>query len=320
MDRFRALILLTTFALLGIRGGGQPVPTPGKPDSNPENVAKAKPLGGEWEVLFSDDSSMKFTLLEDQLLLQTPHGPLTIPTKDIRKIEFGVRLTGDEQRAFDEALAAVASKDAKKREEGKATLKTLGLKIAPFLKTAIRKADADSLPHLEQAYVSVVGDRTARDQLPKEFDTITTDESQFAGKVTNSQLKINTFQFGELKLKISDAKALQFGGLTGIIDANLEIVEPANFYQLFQTHMGKTIGIKVTGAVGSSIWGTGTYTADSQIATAAVHAGAIKVGDTKVIKIRITRDPGGYAASTAHGVTSNPYGQYPTGAYEILLK
>ncbi len=316
MDPFRTIILLAAFALVGFRATGQPVPTPG----NPEKVAKAKPLGGDWEVLFSDNSQMKFTLLEDQLQFQTPHGTLAIPTKDIRKIEFGVRLTTEEQKQFDEGLASIATKEAKKREEGKAQLKTLGAKIAPFLKSAIRKADTDSLPHLEQVYQSIAGNISTREQLPKDYDTITTDESQFAGKVTNSQLKINTFQFGELKLRIADAKALQFGGLMAVIDANLEIVEPANFYQLFQTHMGRTVGIKVTGAVGSSIWGTGTYTADSHIATAAVHAGALKVGDTKVVKIRITRDPGAYAGSTSNGITSNQYGQYPTGAYEILLK
>lgn len=321
MDRFHTLVVLAAFALVGIRGSGQPLPIPGgDPGSQPVKAGKAKPLGGDWEVLFSDNSSMKFSLLEDQLLVQTTYGALTIPTKDIRKIEFGVRLSGDEQQRFDAALAAIGTKDAKNREEGKTQLKALGIKITPFLKTAIRKADSESLPHLEQVYETVAGDRAAREQLPRDFDTITTEESHFAGRIATSQLRINTFQFGELKLRVTDAKALQFGGLTPLIDEKLEIVDAANFYQLFQTHMGKTLGVKVTGAAAGSIWGTGTYTADSNIHIAAVHAGAVKVGESKVIKIRIVRDPGAYFGSTAHGVMSYPYGQYPTGAYEIVVK
>ena len=317
MDRIRTWVLLLAFASLG---AGQPVPTPGgDPGVKPEVPAKAKPPGGDWEVLFTDNSTLKVALLDEQLQLQTPHGDLSIPVKDIRKIEFGVRLSPDEQRTFDAALAAIGSKEAKVREEGKTQLKTLGGKIAPFLKSALRKADAESRPHLEMVYEAMAGDREARKNAPRDTDTITTDESQFSGRIAATQLRIRTFQFGELKLRVTDARTLQSGGISAA-DDKLELVEPANFYQLFQTHMGKTVRIQVTGSNAGTVWGTGTYTADSNIGVAAVHAGALKNGDTKIIKIKITRDPGGYVSSAANGIQSNPYGQYPTGAYEILSK
>ena len=317
MDRIRTWVLVLAFASLG---AGQPVPTPGgEPGAKPEIPVKAKPLGGDWEVMFTDNSTMKVSLLDDLMELQTAHGALSIPVKDIRKIEFGVRLSPDEQRTFDTALTAVGSKEAKVREEGKTQLKTLGGKIAPFLKSALRKADAESRPHLEMVYEAVAGDREARKNAPRDTDTITTDESQFSGRIAASQLRIQTFQFGELKLRVTDARTLQSGGISAA-DDKIELVEPANFYQLFQTHMDKTVRIRVVGSNAGTVWGTGTYTADSNIGVAAVHAGAVKSGDTKIIKIRITRDPGGYVGSNANGIQSHPYGQFPTGAYEILTK
>ena len=150
--------------------------------------------------------------------------------KDIRKIEFGVRLSADEQRMFDTALTAIGSKEAKAREEGKTQLKTLGGKIAPFLKSALRKADTESRPHLEMVYEAVAGDREARKNAPRDTDTITTDESQFSGRIAATQLRIRTFQFGELKLRVTDARTLQSGGISAA-DDKLELVEPANFYQ-----------------------------------------------------------------------------------------
>ena len=36
---------------------------------------------GDWEVHFSDESTMKFSLLDEIVILQTPHGSLSIPTR-----------------------------------------------------------------------------------------------------------------------------------------------------------------------------------------------------------------------------------------------
>ena len=323
MKGLRTLVLTGAMAVAGNWVGAQPVPVPGgEPPTKPEAPLKAKPLGGEWEVLFADDSKMKIALLDEQIVVRTPHGSLTIPIRDIRKIEFGVRLTDADQAAFDRAVAGITGKDAKPREEGKTALKALGGKIAPFLKRAIRTADAESRPHLEQVYEAVAGDRDARKLEPRDYDSITTDDSQFAGRIALTQFRIGTFQFGELKLRVGDCKALQFGGLTPGVDENVEIVETPYIYQLMQTHMGKTVGIKVTGAAqgSGSVWGSGPYTGDSTLAVAAVHAGAVKVGETKIVKVRLVKDPGGYFSSTANGITTSPYGPYSTGAYEVLAK
>lgn len=67
---------------------------------------------------------------------------------------------------------------------------------------------------------------------------------------------------------------------------------------------------------GSGQWGTGTYTADSSLCGAAMHAGAMDTQWKNVI-VTVKAAPGcpTYAGSTANGVTSNAYGKYEASFY-----
>ncbi len=60
----------------------------------------------------------------------------------------------------------------------------------------------------------------------------------------------------------------------------------------------------------ASIWGTDTYTADSNICTAAVHAGLITLADGGGVRIEVTAGQDSYEGSEANGITSSSYGPY----------
>lgn len=67
----------------------------------------------------------------------------------------------------------------------------------------------------------------------------------------------------------------------------------------------------VTGRTsGGSVWGTDYYTTDSSLALAAVHAGAIRNGESGVIKVTFYPGRPSYVGSTRYGVTSSPWGNY----------
>jgi hypothetical protein len=85
----------------------------------------------------------------------------------------------------------------------------------------------------------------------------------------------------------------------------------------YQDQVGKVFAFKVTGSVNGAVWGSGVYTADSTLATAAVHAGALEVGKTGTVKVRVVEPPPSFSGSTANGVTTRPFGQFP-GAYQIV--
>ena len=80
--------------------------------------------------------------------------------------------------------------------------------------------------------------------------------------------------------------------------------------------VGATYYFRVTGEATGSLWGTDTYTGDSSIAVAAVHAGLVEVGETAVVRITVVPPLAQYAGSVRNGVTSREFGQYGT-AYRL---
>jgi hypothetical protein len=79
---------------------------------------------------------------------------------------------------------------------------------------------------------------------------------------------------------------------------------------------GTTYYFRVTGATDGSVWGTDVYTGDSSLPAAAVHAGALKPGETAVVRITVVRPLSHYQGGVRNGVTSHDYGQYGT-AYRV---
>ena len=70
-----------------------------------------------------------------------------------------------------------------------------------------------------------------------------------------------------------------------------------------------TLACSPDGITGS-VYGTGTYTDDSSICTAAVHAGLITVAGGGKVTIEIVPGAAAYTGSTAHGITSASWGTF----------
>lgn len=102
---------------------------------------------------------------------------------------------------------------------------------------------------------------------------------------------------------------LLFGHST--LEAQSVLPDPGTLKQMGSLAPGTTLLFKVTGkAAGGSVWGTDYYTTDSSLAMAAVHAGAIRKGQTGVVKVTIYPGRSQYAASTRYGVTSAAWGSF----------
>ncbi len=59
-----------------------------------------------------------------------------------------------------------------------------------------------------------------------------------------------------------------------------------------------------------SFWGSGTYTADSSICSAAAHAGVITIADGGQVTVQMTEGLEAYEASEANGLLSAQWGSY----------
>jgi hypothetical protein len=85
----------------------------------------------------------------------------------------------------------------------------------------------------------------------------------------------------------------------------------------YRGQAGKSFLFEVTGSADAgSVWGTDIYTDDSALARAAVHSGALAVGQKGVVRVTLLPGQDSYPASTRNGVTSSPWGSW-TGSYRV---
>lgn len=74
--------------------------------------------------------------------------------------------------------------------------------------------------------------------------------------------------------------------------------------------IGDRVTMQVKGRKTGSVWGDSVYTLDSDVGTAAVHAGLVRDGETKLITVWIVPSPTAYGESNRNGVQSRRWGAF----------
>ena len=283
---------------------------------------KKSPRTGEsvMEVKLIDDSVIKLTLLEGQVEFLTPHGKLTIPIAEIRKVDLGMRIPDEIASQIQTAIADLGSPQFKKREEAMNLLLKHREKSYGALKVAAKSSDAEVSKRAEELMEKLENLIPESKLTLPDYDVIHTDLSKIAGKIMTPTLRARSFTFGDLQLKLSDTLAMSVTGFKDKDEMVNAIPDPGSLsnYQQPQ-HVGKTYTFRVTGAAAGSLWGTEMYTLDSSLAAAAVHMGVLKVGQVGNVRIMILGPSAGFVGSTRNGLTSSNYANYP-GAFRILPK
>jgi hypothetical protein len=272
--------------------------------TNKDSRAAAPPVAVE--VRFTDDSLLKLSLLDKEIRLNTRYGPQYVPTSEIRYIDFATRIPAGVARRAEAAVTNLGSPQYAIRETAATELLELREKAYPALLRATAHKDPEVARRAEEL-LKQLREQVPADQLAvRPYDVVWTADSRIAGRIAAEAIKAYTFQFGDVHLKPGHMRSLQ---LTG------EAPDPGNLDGL-RGLIGKTFKYKVTGTVNGHVWGSGAYTTDSELATAAVHAGILRAGQTGVVRVTIIPPPGAFGGSVQNGVTSMPYGPHG-GAYMI---
>lgn len=111
-----------------------------------------------------------------------------------------------------------------------------------------------------------------------------------------------SFKFTDISLPLGE-QSLTEGIGTTTREEDIYLVE-------YQGKHGTVINLIVTGDMEGDVWGTDIYTDDSDISAAAVHAGILKVGETKTISITILPGQESYGGTLRNGIRSGDYGQW----------
>jgi hypothetical protein len=285
----------------------------GSEDTSQTGAAK-KPLAVE--VRFTDNSLLKLKLEDERLEFLTPYGRLLIEVADIHRIDFATRVSPESTKRIQTAIKNLGSAEFRQREAASAELRTLGLAAYPALQEASKDKDLEIVRRAGDLLEKLCSAVPEEERQIRKRDVIQTEDSKICGWIQGTTLRATTTQFGLVQLKLADLRSLRSLAVPEPEENSAAASDPGNLVN-FQNQVGKTFSFRVTGAINGSIWGTDVYTTDSNLASAAVHVGVLKVGQTKNIKVKIVAPPPAFQGSNRNGVATMGYGPYP-GAFQIL--
>jgi hypothetical protein len=278
----------------------------------------ARPVGPPvLEARLCEGGTLNLTLMDEHLEFITPYGRLTIPLSDVQRIDFSTRVSQDVADRIEKAIRDLGDDEFTVREKASAELLALKERAYPALVKAAESADPE-VAHRAEELLEKLRELVPEDRLtPRENDVIQTKDSKFTGKLIGESLRVRTAQFGDQRLKFADVLSVKYPTARATSTASKNVLPDPGTLHAHQASIGQTLTFKVTGNPGGSIWGTDMYTLDTRLATAAVHAGVLKVGETGDVRLQILGPQPAFTGSARHGITSSDYGAYP-GAYRIL--
>jgi hypothetical protein len=306
------LLICAVFAMPAQSADNEAAP-PAKGEVAKESGKKdAEP--GAVEIRFTDGRKQKVMLADERIELTTPFGKLVFPVASIHRIQFASRVSPDVIKRVDAAIVELGNTEFERREDASKELRELREKAYPALLVAAKDKDSERARRAEELL------QRLRDTMPEEDiafrkqDVVHTEDSKIAGRLETEELKVRVGPSGVKKLTLRDIRSVR--SLAVEDDEDLAAAADPGDLRALQGEVGKTFRFKVTGAATGSVWGSDVYTTDSSLATAAVHAGALKAGQTGVVRVKIIAPPASFEGSSRNGVTTSPWNAYP-GAYQV---
>jgi hypothetical protein len=283
----------------------------GVPDAKPTATSTGPRI---LEAIFVDQSTLKVQVDRESIDLNTRYGKLAIPLRDVQRIEFGRRVPSDVAKQVDAAIADLGSAQFQAREAAGERLVQFGVHAYAAVARAAKGKDPEVATRAEKVLDKL------HEQLPPEVldvpeeDVVYTAESKITGRIEGDESwPARTSQFGQVRLRLADLRRLAIPEPKESPELKNALPDPGTLAALgFQVvSIGKTYTYRVKGSVEGPVWGTDTYTVDSTLAAAAVHAGVLRPGQTGAVKIEMVGIHRQYEGSTRNGVESQPFPAFP---------
>lgn len=193
-----------------------------KKDDVKKDDKKEAPKDEGMVMQFHDGTSVRLIPLESNLEIITKYGKLTVPTADVRRIEFGLHTPEDLAKQVDEAMKDLESADFQTRENAGKRLIGLGRYSYPTLIKASKGSNLETTRRIQDLLKQMrkqYGE--ARLKLRTE-DTVITKDFTIVGNLASSKMKIKTEHFGEAIVKLTDLRSLRTNTGGGDVEVTLD--------------------------------------------------------------------------------------------------
>jgi hypothetical protein len=150
------------------------------------------------------------SFLDKEVIVNTRFGKLTVPTAEIRRIEFGLRIPEATAKLIEASIVDLGGADFKRREAAAVRLVELREMAYPALQRAARTANEEAARRAQDAL------KTLRDTVPAErlalkpHDTIVTTDFSIAGRIEADIFKVRTPYFGDGQVRLHELRTIRW--------------------------------------------------------------------------------------------------------------
>jgi hypothetical protein len=220
----------------------------------------------------------------------------TLDTYETEVAEVQKKADEETKKAGEKAAARLKVIQDKLCEEAKLDEALAVRDQVRWLQGGVAVPRTDDLPPAAKAVLEAYDKETA--EVKKKTD----EKVKKVAEKASAQLKVIQDRFCK-EAKLDEAVAVR--DLRRLMQLGVTNAQPdPGYLNAPAEDIGKVWYFQVTGNVEGSTWGSDVYTTGSHLATTAVHAGVLRVGQKGVVKVTILPGRGSYESTTRNGVTS----------------
>jgi hypothetical protein len=255
MRAARLWTLLPLFLLVG----GSTVLEPRARTAAPTARTTEKPAKAPvaFEARMEDKSLVRIQLLQEQIVVSTLYGRLTVPARDVRQIDFGHHPPAGTEKRIREAIGRLGDKTFAVREKAGKELLSLGTLSCAALREAAKGGDIEIVRRVRELLKKLEARYPEAERNRKWHDVVHTPTFTIVGRIEGSTLKVKTAYFGEAELKLADlwtVRSLEKGSeITVAVDAAKYAAPGIGVAEWLETDVevtsGSTLQITATGEI-----------------------------------------------------------------------
>jgi hypothetical protein len=234
----------------------------------------ADPL--EAEVRLMDGSIVRMFVLQEKIEVTTTFGKLTVPVKQVLRIDFGVHLPEGMEDKIIQCIGQLDSDNYKLREVAVKNLVNWGPYAYPQVYRATKSDLAEVAKRSSIALEKIRAKHPADKLRLRDEDIIVTTKFTVVGRITTPTLKVKSETFGELNLELAKLRAIRWPNsiveLEVAVDAERYASGPNQWLDTgFEVLTGGKLVIVASGTV--NLWPQGGINSTYQ-STAKGYSGA----------------------------------------------
>lgn len=249
-----------------------------------------------------------------------PQGQLSIPIVEVDRISLAARPTDARHQWIETLIQEILSKTPRSPQAIE-RLEALGVEAYPQVKQYCETLPEGKAPSLEELLEGWNERGLFGESELAGFDVIEIGEDRLVGRVEQTSLLFRSQSMGQFTIEISDLAVLLKAERkeSAEDEASGDVLPDPGSLTQFSHKLNEKLRFQVVGAADGSVWGSDLYTADSNLATAAVHAGALEIGESGIVVVEILPGENAYGSSVQNGISSRPWNAYSL-SYRIIVR